>query len=195
MRSRVRGAVVCALAALVLTVGCSTDDPDDEPDGAPSSSSGADSSPATATPESPTATEDSVTPADGRRVEVGPMSYRLVDADWLVGRQGQTAYLSDTDGAWYVSSASGYATDGDLDRLAEVAIDAVAVEPAPERADDRVVAGVLCYVLESRSRTGLFYQVGGIVDGEFAYLQFEFPVDTPQADEWVEQMLASVEWR
>lgn len=187
MRSRVRGAVVCALAALVLTVGCSTDDPDDEPDGAPS--------PATATSETATATEDPVTPADGRRVEAGPMSYRLVDADWLVGRQGQTAYFSDTEGAWYVSSAAGYATDGDLDRLAEVAIDAVAVEPAPERTDDRVVAGVPCYVLESRSRTGLFYQVGGIVDGEFAYLQFEFPVDTPQANEWVEQMLASVEWR
>ena len=68
-------------------------------------------------------------------------------------------------------------------------------DPPRKRVDNRTVAGVEGFVLESRTRRGLFYQYGAIYKKAFVSVTFEFPRDNAQADAWVESVLASVEWQ
>ncbi len=198
VRSRVRGSLLCALAALALSAGCTSDGPIDEPDPSISPSVSEESSPtdpATGGTEGTDGTDQTAAPADGPTVEAGPLTYRLVDdVEWSLSRQGQSAYFSDVEGAWYVSSGEGSSSGADLDQLAEVAIGSTGLTPPPERLDDRVVAGVPCYVFERTGKDGLYYEIGAVVGPERAYLRFEFPVDSPETRAWVEQVLASAEW-
>lgn len=191
MRSRVGGTALCSVAVLLVLFGCSADESADDPGSSTSGPAPAASD--TAETAGTSATPVPVEPADGPTVEVGPMTYRLVDdVEWILSRHGQSAYYGDVEGGWYVSSAKGSAAGPDLDGLADVAIESVS--PPPERLDDRVLAGVPCYVFERAGRDGLYYQVGAVAGSEWVFLAFEFPVDSPQAREWIEQVLASVAW-
>lgn len=196
--SRVRGSLLCALAVLALSAGCTSDDPIDEPDPSIPSSDSEESTPTSPTDpatEGADGADQTASPADGPPVEAGPLTYRLVDdVEWSLSRQGQSAYFSDVEGAWYVSSGEGSSSGADLDQLADVAIESTGLTPPPERLDDRVVAGVPCYVFERTGKDGLYYEVGAVVGPERAYLRFEFPVDSPETRAWVEQVLASAEW-
>lgn len=191
-----------AAAALVLAlVGCSSDDdPSGEPTGDESSSSAG----ATPTDEASetSAASPSVAPATGPRIDAEVVYYRLPEADWLLGRDGQSANFYDDAGyTWRISSSPALAISRSIERLARSRLDLADEDfVGAKRLADRTVAGVEGYVLEAgggrgTDRDGLFYEYGTVRGEHLIYIYFELPEDSPKAREWIESVLASFEWK
>lgn len=189
MRSRVFVAATAA-AMLALVVGCSSDAEPSGPDASASSTE-----PST---EEPSATDTSTgpAPATGQRVEASVLDFRLPEsARWSLTRGGLSARYFDNDGGiWAVAVIELGDTPG-LDRLARVAEDVQPdLVPKARRLADRTVNGVEGYVLESDGRDRLYYEFGTVYEGQGFSLIFDFP-PSPRARDWIDSVLASVEWK
>jgi hypothetical protein len=189
-------------AALVLALaGCSSDDePSSEPTGDGSSSSTG-STPTDGASET-SSTSPSVTPATGPRIDAEVVSYRLPEADWLLTREGQSANFFDEAGySWRISSSPAVAISHNVERQARSGLELAREDyVGAKRLADRSVAGVEGYVLEAggrrgADRDGLFYEYGTVHGDHTFSIYFEFPENSPRAQEWVESVLASFEWK
>ena len=156
-----------------------------------------DASTDTSLPSEPTSPASaSVPPAQGTRVDAEVVAYHLPDADWTLGRAGLTATFTDERYQDWVISAGPATAIARLDRLAAIRLDWLSIaHDGVQRAENRTVNGVEGYVLTSGGRDGLLYEYGAIHGGSRVYLTFDFPEDSPMAEEWIESVLASIEWK
>ncbi len=203
-------AAAVAGTLLLLLAGCGDGDrPDAVPSGtpaptAPSASgpegSGSETSGSETSEE--TSASASVAPADGETVELpDAATLRLPSGpDWTIAGQGSRAVVAraDADGGTVTVLANEFpAGVADLDSLAQVELDAHLAEgdhPSIRRGEDRDVAGVTGWVLTSQDGEDGLYQFGALSDGVYVSLAVEVTRGL-SAQEWIEPVLASVEWR
>jgi hypothetical protein len=199
VRSRVRRATVVAVASVGLCAvvglsGCA----DDEPSGAdPGPSVEASGSPEEREPSAPPS-GSAPAPASGRLVDAEVMTYRLPEGEWDLGSGGLTAiWTGDDVGNWLIVGTVGDAYDDTtLDDLAALTLEGEPDhEPPLRRAGTRTVNGVEGYVVEGSSRDGYYYEWGAVVGAHWVQLEFDLGADDARAEEWVESVLASVEWK
>jgi len=191
--SRVRGAAVL-LASLVGAfglAGCADDDP---PAPEPSDSAASSSEPPSASPSGSAGTEDV---ASGPVVDAGVLSYRLPEGKWDLGNGGLDAFWEGDTRTWVISGTAETAFAGTtIADIARVTLELEADHDPPlRRTGFRTVSGVRGYVIEGHGPAGYYYEWGTVTDGHYVQLEFEFPEDSARAEEWTEQVLASVEWQ
>jgi hypothetical protein len=63
------------------------------------------------------------------------------------------------------------------------------------RLENRVINGVECWVISTAREDYRTYEVGGVHNGYQFTIGFEVPSDWPEADQRIEEMLASIEWK
>lgn len=191
MRSRVCGAVLL----LTLLAGCSSDDgtTGDPPGSGADPGGGTSTAPTT---DGTTGASDPVAPAAGRRIRAEGFGYRLPEGRWELVSGGRTAGHFDEQGrSWQIGWGYSLAFDTDLDTVAANALDVLSeTDDGLARGEDRTVAGVEGYVIEGSGPDGLVYEFGTVRGEGVPQLWFRFPEDSAQAREWIESVLASVEW-
>jgi hypothetical protein len=201
VRSRVRRSAVAVVAVgfcvVVGLTGCADDAPSAS-DPRPSAEASASSEEGEPSVPSTSGSATAPAPASGRLVDAEVMTYRLPEGKWDLGSSGLTAiWTGDDVGDWVIVGTVGDAYDDTtLDDLAALTLEGEPDhEPPLRRAGTRTVGGVEGYVVEGSSRDGYYYEWGAVVGDHWVQLEFDLGADDARAEEWVESVLASVEWR
>lgn len=205
MRSRRMAAVAAWTVAAVLVAGCSDDEPDRRDDPGPS---GSDTTSATAGSDgsssgapSDTSSGSAVEPATGQQVRMeSGISFRLTEGpDWVVEGNGTFGVVGDAElesGELVLIEGSELdALTDDLEVAANGALTTFETSSRPtlRREEDREVNGVTGYVIRSESDESNFYLFGVLYKGTAFRLSLEVPLEA-ELEEWVEPILASIEW-
>jgi hypothetical protein len=188
--------VTSLLLATVLTAGMAGCDGGD-PEPGPSPSAQESESSATASPSE--SSSPSVAPATGPLIEMKALDLRLYDGpEWDIQSYGSVTgggYRTD-EGTVDVAVSDLATTDTDLDADAEVVLEIKADEdPAPRRLENRTVNGVECWVIAGKNDERRTYAIGGLHAGYQFSVEFEVPADWPEADQRIEEILASIRWK
>lgn len=202
MQSRVMQRLTAAVAATVALWSLSACDSGggDAPTGSMSDSapaSGATSS------DSPSASPSwTVTPASGEAVENDTMSYRLPTIEsktpWSTDSLG-TTFTSSTlldEGIVDITATDLSTSDTDLEVDAGVVLKLLAdYKPRPRRVANRVINGVECWVMVGKDAKSYSYRIGGLHAGRQFSLLFDVPATWTEADQRIEEILASIKWK
>lgn len=206
MRSRRMAAVAAWTVAAVLVAGCSDDEPDRRDDPGPSGSDTTSSATAGSDGSSSGAPSDTfsgsaVEPATGQQVRMeSGISFRLTEGpDWVVDGNGTFGVVGDAElesGELVLLEGSELdALTDDLEVAANAALTTFETSSRPtlRREEDREVNGVTGYVLSSEGDESNFYLFGVLHEGTSFRLFLEAPLEVDLED-WVEPILASIEW-
>ncbi|WP_435770115.1 hypothetical protein [Nocardioides sp. SYSU DS0651] len=199
MRSRV--GVVAVVSALLagLVTGCSSADGDPPPSASSTPASEATSSGSPSGPGSSTTPVDDVAPATGDLVTMRTAgTFRLpagVDASVSQAGSAAVALIHVDEGVVRIGAAEFAIPGATVEKVAEVALDSFAAQhPGLERLPNREVGGLDGYALQATNDGTTYYQYG-TVSGELrVYFEFRYPETFAEGEEWVDSVLASVEW-
>lgn len=204
MQSRVtyRAAAAVTTAALAWSLSaCDRGENDPSPDPAASSAPASDTT-STSADSSSTPSSATVTPADGELVENNTMTYRLPVVEgktpWSTDSLGSTTTSSTLleSGIVDITSSDLKDPDTDLELDAKVSLRLLAGNrPRPRRVANRVINGVECWVIVGKDKTSYSYRIGGLHAGYQFSLLFDVPANWTEADQRIEEVLASIEWR
>lgn len=192
MSSRVTSLLLATVLAAGLA-GCDGGDP------APDPSPSAQESESSATASASESSSPSVAPATGPLIEMKVLDLRLYDGpEWDIQNAGSAfiaGYRAD-QGVIDVAASDLATTSTDLDEDAKVVLEIKADEdPAPRRLENRTVNGVECWVLAAENEERRTYAIGGIHAGYQFLVEFDLPADWPEADQRIEEILASIRWK
>lgn len=105
---------------------------------------------------------------------------------WSTLLEGGTADITASDLA---------TTDTDLEADAKVVVKLLARDkPRPRRVANRVIKGVECWVVVGRDAKSYSYRIGGLAGRQFSLL-FDVPATWAEADQRIEEVLGSIEWK
>lgn len=186
------------LASSLLLTGCkSAERPDAGPSDSPATSPSTDSTPSG----SPSSESTGVEPASGTLVESDEFSYRLpAGVEWNLGRGGLGATTYDDDlNAFDVDATLVPLQAGDdvadLAKDYEVTAGDLPYDPPLKRGENRVVDGVEGWTAQTVENGQLIYAFGTRHNRVSFDLFFGFPKKDPRTLEWIEAVLASIEWK
>ncbi|MFC5727624.1 MULTISPECIES: hypothetical protein [Nocardioides] len=209
MRSRAIALLVAALLPLTA-LGCSPgDDPDPSASDPAASASQTPTTPEPAESGSPSSPETGLPPATGQALELkGSMSFRLPEGgEWHHTGDGSTTLYAGhpvDDGYFDIDASEIETSNTELDPLAKASLDIRhqqaeltpgRFDPFPTRSPNREVSGRAGWVLESTGKKSTFYEFGTNIDGLTAIITFQYPSSYGAGKEWVESILASIEWK
>lgn len=209
MRSRAIALLVAALLPLAVS-GCSPeDDPEPSPSEPAASASETPAAPEATESGSPSESETGVPPAAGQALELeGSLSFRLPEGDeWYHTGDGSSILFASypvDDGSFDIEGSEIETSNTELDPLAKASLDLRSqqaeltpgrFDPVPTRSPNRVVNGREGWVLESAGKKSTFYEFGTSRGGLTAFITFEYPTSYASGKEWVESILASIEWK
>lgn len=194
-----RGLLALVVGSGLLLSGCSDDDrPAADPSTSPSTSQ---STPTDVDPGSPSTDATDVEPASGSLIEDDSVAYRLPeDVEWRLGRGGFTATYYDEDVNAFSVSGKVLAlhagdTGQDLDADYDTSVGTLRYDPPLQRGENRVVNGVEGWTAQTVDDGQLIYVFGALHDRISFDLTFRFPEKDPSSRDWIEAVLASIEWR
>lgn len=207
MHARSGSSLLAAAVLLVGLTGCSDkgdDEPSSSPPSSPTSSDGASSATTSASAE-PSASS-SVAPATGQLVKLkSTATFRLpAGTGWGVYDDNPNAIAIDSDDI--PAGADGFvkiqATEfpqltDDLARMAQAARknQQTTRKISLTVGENRTIAGVEGYVLEGRDAEARYYEWGGLdADNVLTVVRFTIPAGL-DAEEWIEPVLASLQWQ
>ena len=203
MRSRRLAAVAAWTLMTVLVSGCSDDEADGPQD--PGASGSATTSPTadgSGDASSGTPSASQVEPATGQLVTMrSGISFRLTEGpDWGVIGEGGLGVAADAEaeGTLELLILDGSEFDAVTEDL-EVAANATLKSlpessyPTLRREEDREVNGVTGYVLRSEDDAANYYLFGALHKGIAFSLSMEVPLEL-ELEDWIEPILASIEW-
>ncbi len=209
MRVRRLGSLIAAAGLAVALVGCSDKGEDPEPAPSPSAGStspGGTGSEATSEPSASSESSASVAPATGQLVTLeSTVTFRLPDGvEWGVYDDKTSAVVIDTvdipEGADDFVHIDATEFPQITDDLAQMAKGARTRQQERhkiplELTGYRTIGGVSGFVLEGTGDKGQFYEWGGLdANNVLTTLVFIVPAGLDVA-EWVEPVLASVQWQ
>ncbi|MDN5744701.1 MAG: hypothetical protein L0H31_06210 [Nocardioidaceae bacterium] len=203
MRSRnSRTATAVLAASLLLTLaGCGNDnEPSPEPDtAARSTTSGTGGSDESAEPTpsvevtGPTINVDTFTITVPKASDVnGIYPWKTFKA------YKRTGFVTRNDAGSITIIAGNYPSSHsvDLERDARLSAKHGATEPTPlKRIDNQVHDGVEYWVLTGRDDTEYITEIGGVRNSYTWNIAFHFPPDWPEADQWLQAMIDSIQWK
>lgn len=184
--------LTCALTAAM--VGCQDGDPN------PTQAT----SPATASTPSATGAAGADTPkvaaATGILVEAETYTYHLIEGvEWDLGRGGLTASNYDEElNPFDVSGRESLlfeASSKEIDDDFERSITDARFKPPFIRGENRVVNGIEGWTAHRLRNEWLDYEFGTTHNLKSVGFWFSFPNKDPRAREWIDAILASVEWK
>lgn len=206
---RSRAIAVAATALLSLTVsGCSPDDAAPAPN-EPATPSSESTAPTEST-ETPSPSQTGVPPAAGQALDLeGSFTFRLPEGgdEWHERGTGSMTIVAGhpvPEGSFDISASEISITVTELDSLAEASLKTRVrqaeltpgrFDPLPTRSPNRVVNGREGWVLESAGKESTFYEFGTSNGGLTATITFQYPTSYAPGREWVEAVLASIEWK
>lgn len=198
MPSRVTTAALAALL-LLAPVGCADDDGEPNSPGGTTTTSESPASPAT---DAPSSTGPAA--ATGPLMELdGVLSLRVPGGEgWHVldgGGQTLTASLRVDGGFFDVGGGQSAVREGaTLEESAGLELQLNREEqeyPRYRHTGNRVINGVEVWVIEARRKDNRLYQLAGIHNDRPFRFDFAWPPSFQGAEELIEQILASVEWK
>ncbi|MEV4999543.1 hypothetical protein [Nocardioides sp. LML1-1-1.1] len=205
MRAR-RMTSLLAAALLVVALGACSDDGKDEPKSSPSTSSGTpgETTSGSADPTSSGPTE--VEPATGPLVTLhstatlrlpASVKWRTYGDKTTVVTIKSVDFAPGTEKFYYVDVTEFPQIDDNLARMAELARESQeGTREIPLKVGaNRTIAGVEGFVLEGQGPNGQFYEWGGLdADNVLTTVAFVVP-NGLDLEEWVEPVLASLQWQ
>lgn len=205
MRTRRMTPLLAAASLVVALAGCS-DDKGDEPGADPTPAASDSAGTTSPTDGSSTADAPEVQPATGQLITLKSTAtfHLLADVKWrLFGDKSISVAIATEDlppGAddfVYINAGEFPQIDDDLSRIAQVALKSEQKDhDIPlEIGSPRTIAGVEGYVLQGKGPGGQYYEWGGLdADNVLTTLGFVVP-DGLDVKEWVEPVLASLQWQ
>lgn len=193
-----RAVLALVVASGLLLSGCGDDDgPEADPARSPSTSQSTDATPSG----SPSTGNPDAEPATGPVVEDDFFSFHLPeDAEWDLARGGFTATTYDEElNAFDVATsvvplqAGSSGTDLDADFASSTRDDPY--DPPRKRGENRVVDGIEGWTAQTVDDGQLIYSFGTMHDRRAFGLTFSFPEKDPRTLEWIEAVLASIQWK
>lgn len=193
-----RPLVVLAAVALVTLVGCK-DDSGSNADPAPTP----DQTVSTTSSPSPSGTASSPAATTGQLIEHDALSLRLTaDQDWKVLNSGVLAIRRDEEGNEYAVTVNEIPDRSNgtmtLDQAAELSLSSTTLyDPPLTRGENRVIDGVEGWTAETidSAFNEYVYRYGAVHADHDTYVTVRVPRKDAQNREWIEAVLASIDWK